>query len=79
MTIYSIELKVCATAYIRAESKKEAIQALKDEIGINGCDYADLKISDARLNDPDLPAISLSPAMTVWGPWGEWSDMEQSE
>ena len=78
MSIYQIDLKVAATAYIRANSKEEAIQALKDEIG-RGCDYADLEISGLRLSHPELPDISLSPAMTVLGPFGPWSDMELAE
>lgn len=65
MTVYSIDLKVAATAYVRADTKEEAIQALKDEIGINGCDYADLEISDLPLESEELPDISLSPAMTI--------------
>ena len=32
------------------------------------------------VNDSEeLPDISLSPAMTVWGPWGDWNDMEKAE
>lgn len=77
MTIYSIDLKVAATAYVRADSQADAIQALKDEIGLNGCDYADIEISGVALDSPELPDISLSPAMTIYGPWGSWSEMEE--
>lgn len=76
--VYSIDLKVAATAYVRANSKEEAIEALKAEIG-DWCAHADLETSDDWLDSEDLPAVSLSPAMTVWGPWGDWNDMEQSE
>ena len=79
MTIYSIDLKVAATAYVRANSKEEAIQALKDEIGSYGTDIADFEISNHRLDSEELPDISLSPAMTVAGPWGDWNDMEKAE
>ena len=80
MSVYQIDLKVAATAYVRANSKEEAIQALKEEIrDRRGCDMADLQISDARLDSEHLPDISLSPAMTVWGPWGDWSEMELAE
>lgn len=78
MSVYQIDLKVAATAYVRADSKEEAIQALKDEIG-RGCDFDDFEVSDLRLSDPELPDISLSPAMTVLGPFGPWSDMELAE
>lgn len=79
MTIYSIDLKVAATAYIRANSKEEAIQAIKDEIGKYGTDLIDFETSERKFDDPELPDISLSPAMTVWGPWGDWNDMELAE
>lgn len=79
MNVYSIDLKVAATAYVRASSKQEAIAALKDELCAFGTDIADFEVSSRRLNDPDLPDISLSPAMSVWGPWGDWNDMEQAD
>ncbi len=80
MPVYQIDLKVAATAYVRANSKEEAIQALKEETRFpRGADYDDFEISGARLDSEDLPDISLSPAMTVWGPWGSWSDMELAE
>lgn len=78
MPIYSIDLKVAATAYVRANSKQEAIDALRDEIG-NFCDLDDFEISDLAFNNPELPDISLSPAMTVHGPWGHWANMDEAE
>jgi len=80
MPVYSIDLKVAATAYVRADTKEQAIAALKDEICYpRGSEIFDLQISDARLDSADLPNISLSPAMTVWGPWGSWSDMDLAD
>ena len=79
MSIYQIDLKVAATAYIRANSKEEAIQALKDEIGKHGTDIIDFETSERKFDDPELPDISLSTAMTVLGPFGPWSDMELAE
>lgn len=79
MTIYSIDLKVAATAYVRANSKQEAIKALMDKISDFYTDVSDFEISGLPFDDPDLPAISLSPAMTVIGPFGPWSDMELAE
>lgn len=71
---YAIELKLCATAYIKAESKAEAISMLRTAIDErHGSDYGDFEIDDF---DAD---ITLSPAMTVWGPWGEWNEMESAE
>lgn len=32
---------------------------------------SDVTISGARFDDPDLPEVSLSPAMTLYGPWSK--------
>lgn len=79
MPIYSIDLKVAATAYVKADTKEQAIQALKDELCAFGTDISDFEVSGLPFDSEDLPDISLSPAMTVWGPWGEWSDMEKAD
>lgn len=71
MSLYSIAVTVYATAYIRAGSAAEAkakAAALENhalEVADRGSEVA---ISGLALNDPDLPDISLSPAMTVIGP-----------
>ena len=78
MKVYMIELKLAATAYVRAKSKEEAIVALQDEIG-KGCDYSEVEVSDAPLDSLDLPDISLSPVMTVIGPYESWDDMELAD
>jgi hypothetical protein len=78
MAVYSIDLKVAATAYVKADTKEQAIAALKEEIGKHGTDFSDFEISGLPLDSEDLPDISLSPAMTVWGPWGEWFDMDEA-
>jgi hypothetical protein len=80
MPVYSIDLKVAATAYVKAESKAAAIAALKEEISERfGTDLSDFETSGLPFDSEDLPDISLSPAMTVWGPWGNWSDMERAD
>jgi hypothetical protein len=74
MPVYTIELKVAATAYVRAETKEQAIAALKDEISERyGTDLSDFQIGGLAAD------ISISPAMTVWGPWGSWSEMERAD
>jgi hypothetical protein len=71
MNVYSIDVRVYATAYIKANSAEEALEiakGLKDsalEVDDAG---SDVEISGAMLDDPDLPDVSLSPAMTVVGP-----------
>lgn len=71
MNLYSIDVRVYATAYIKANSAEEALElarAMKDtslEVDDAGTEVA---ISGESFNDPDLPNVSLSPAMTVHGP-----------
>lgn len=68
--LYSIDVQICGTAYIKANSMKEARAKLKE---IEGCglEVADGSesglVSGRRYNDPLLPNISLSPAMTIHG------------
>lgn len=71
MPIYSITVTIYGTAYIRADNPKDAFAKAASmenavlEVSDAGSEVA---ISGARLSDPGLPEISLSPAMTVIGP-----------
>ena len=73
--VYSVDVKICATAYIKAKSAAEArtkALALKDkcldvEDGVEG--NSEIEISNLRFDDPALPNVSLSPAMTCHGIW----------
>jgi len=75
MPIYSIEVQICATAYIKASSKRDAMKIanelksnyihLPDDSGLCG----NVEICDKRFDDPALPNASLSPAMTIHGVW----------
>jgi len=71
MNLYSIDITLAATAYIKAETVEEAAANL----GILHMDCLDVNdtswFSDAMLGSPDLPEISLSPAMTIYGPFPE--------
>jgi hypothetical protein len=71
MPLYSITVTIYATAHIRAASAEEAkakalalenltleVEDAGSEVPITGCPF----------DDPALPEISLSPAMTVIGP-----------
>lgn len=74
MNLYSIEMKICATAYIKAKSADEAIEIAKSLANLcpDIADHSgDVPISGGALSDPCLPDVSLSPAMTIHGPWGK--------
>lgn len=82
MTIYTIDLKVAATAYIRAESPEAALQIAKEQFPLRVLSFGDdrqqvgefaeepLIMTGEPING-DLPDISLSPLMTVHGPWDD--------
>lgn len=66
MTLYCAEITIAATVYVQAKNKTEAkkmIRELHHDISEDG--FSEL-ISGARFDDPDLPEISLSPAMTLY-------------
>lgn len=73
MSLYRVEMRVYATAYIKAKSAKEAqriARGLKDKFLEVEDAGGDIDISGADYYDPDLPDISFSPAMTVAGASG---------
>lgn len=81
MKLYQVEMKLCATAYIKASSKQEALakaQALKDLSPTILDHYADVPVSGLDFDNPDLPEISLSPAMCIHGPWDDHVELAAS-
>lgn len=75
MNVYGVEIKICATAYVKARSEAEAIEEVRKLDGtfleLQEDDGNDPPISNRRYDDPSLPDISISPAMTVYGPWDQ--------
>ncbi|MBY0560148.1 hypothetical protein [Hyphomicrobium sp.] len=72
MNVYSVDVKICATAYVKANSEEEALAYVK---GLDGQalettgSVGDVEVSGLSLTSPDLPDVSLSPAMTCYGVW----------
>lgn len=69
MKLFSIEVPIVATAYIKADSADEARTIAR---GLEGSALylpdeweGQVDISGKDNDDPDLPDISLSPAMTI--------------
>lgn len=83
MKLYSIDVMIYATAYIRADNKAEALAIarnmkdaalhLPDEI-----DCGDVPISGLDYGNDELPDLSLSPEMTINGPDPD-DDVEEVE
>lgn len=71
MKLYSIDVRLYATAYIKAKS---AAQARTIAEGLKDCSptifghTGDVPICGLPFNHPDMPMVSLSPAMTIAGP-----------
>jgi len=69
-------VQIAGTLYIRANNLEEAKKLLAKSIDTKAGTYLevegaspDIEISSLDLDDEDLPDVSLSPVMTVWGPW----------
>ncbi len=74
MPIFSIDVNICATAYVVAATEEEARVKAAAEltdvfVEVPLAREADLPISDADFDAEDFPEISLSPAMTIHGIW----------
>lgn len=71
-SVYSINVMIIGTAYIKAGSEAEAIATaaryVRDEPGLEVEDDEQM-VSGRRYDDPDLPEFSLSPAMTLTSLW----------
>lgn len=70
MPIYRVDVRVYASAYIRAKSKREALKiarGLKDHGPMIEDGGGDVPITDLEFADPELPPVSLSPCMTIAG------------
>ena len=75
MNVYSVDIPVWATTDIKAENEEQALEKLK-KLGaacleLQTTDWAEpddeveVHVSAVRFDDPALPELSLSPAMTI--------------
>lgn len=77
MKVYSIDVHVAATAYVKARTAQEAwekVRALQDCSPTILDHDGDVEVSGRMFSDPDLPEVSLSPAMTIKEPYGKGAD-----
>jgi hypothetical protein len=81
MPIFSRDLKLCATAYIRAADEEEAARIFAATFGEGNTadlptgDAGDFEVSGDSYDDPDLPDVSISPAVTTYGAFDEDSPL----
>jgi hypothetical protein len=82
MPLYSIDVQLWATAYIKADSAEEAEQIAR---GLKGSALeleeqdGEVPISGAMYDDPELPDVSLSPAMSIVGPEGQSAELVKGD
>lgn len=81
MPLYQVEMQVCATAYIKAKNAVEA-REIADGLKYSSPSIldsgGDVEVCGRQFDDPDLPDVSLSPAMTIHGVW-PGAEIERSE
>ncbi len=80
--LYSIDIQIWATAYIKADSAKEAeaiARAFKGYTLELEEQDGEVPISGQRYSNPDLPDVSLSPAMTIVGPEGQQAELVEDD
>lgn len=73
MKLYAIDVRLAATAYIKANSPEQARQ-IAEQMELNTIEVAndglcDVPIYAGNFDADELPDKSLSPAMTIWGPY----------
>lgn len=76
MAVWNLDLKAYVTAYIVADTAEAALEKLRKHfegqphLGIEVATgpAGDFEISGKMFDDPDLPEISLTPAMSVYAP-----------
>lgn len=77
MPIYNVPITIYATAYVRAESEEKALELAKTLSDTNFLsDGTDDRVSDKQFGDPELPDVSISPAMTFADPEGYIEEIE---
>lgn len=65
--LYQADIWLCATVYIKAQNDADAADKVR---GFTDSEFHLQPggiVSDRRLADPDLPTISISPAVTTYG------------
>jgi len=72
MTVYSLDVVIHATLYVKAEDRNDLSRKINSlsspdliELHLMEQDAGGMEICGKRYNDPDLPEVSLSPAMTL--------------
>lgn len=69
MAVFHIDIRVAATAYIVADTPEEARKKAESLNGFGLIVAGESILSAEPFDSPDLPELSLSPAMTIVAPY----------
>ncbi len=62
--VYSADVKVWATLYVVASNAKEARRMMSERMG-DAIEIDSVDVFGGGFADPDMPAVSYSPTMTI--------------
>lgn len=69
MPVFSADVAIAATAYVRADTPEEAQRLFQAHFS-GGCEVSldthDENVSGLPFDNKNLPQVSLSPAATLW-------------
>ena len=65
LKLYRIDVLIYGTAYVKAQSKTEAVNDARSNLTGTDIDLTGRMVSARQYDDPALPGISLSPAATI--------------
>lgn len=71
MPVYSIEVTIKATVYIKAFDRDEALEKARDQLPnatleVRGSTHnSQVEVTDKNFDDPELPEVSLLPSMII--------------
>ena len=69
MTLYRIDIRIAGTAYVRADSIREAHRKVAETYSMGGIQLSHEDVCD-EATFSSMPDISLSPEATILRPYG---------
>ena len=83
MKNFQIDVKIAGTVYVKAETEEEALLLINkhfpsgslqflevaEDRGAPNNDPDNIYVSGLPFDHPELPIVSISPVMTIHGPW----------
>lgn len=66
--LYSIDVRLYGTAYVRARSAREAKRIARAHLHMETIELTGELVSDQLFDNPDLPDLSLASVATCYGP-----------